>query len=647
MYGYAGSILKIDLTNRNYKKIPINKDESKKYIGGMGEGFKLALKYFKKGVDVFSPDNPIIISSGVLVGTKAHGSPKFTAITKFPLYTSTDKKQFIGASASGGDFGVFMKRAGYDHIIITGSSEKPVSIEIIDDKVIFSDASNLWGKKNIYETTDYFTDKYGKDCSVIAIGKPGENLVRYAMTYVDKHDSLGRPGLGAVFGSKKLKSISCVGTGNIEVYDKERFMSVMRTVGKRINEWHGKQKWERMGLGAGWEMFKYTQYPGKWTREKWDALYGEQKRLETIDKILGCPSCPIKCKIRWSIRDGEFKGHTAEGSPYGKSATSGQLLDVEDQRKMLELVVIGNKEGLDFYTATRLIDFVTTLYQEGKITKKDTGGYELKRDFNTYLDLYRKIMVREGFGDVMADGWIRIEEELNVNPQDYWYGGIEKGEDFIYDARVAKFHPLMMMFITNPRPHHGGGHTLTVGPGKSLDMIIDQVKRWGISNEAVERIFTPADYYGKFNVGRYTKYMEEAMVVNNSLGICSILTGFGFVYGEDYSDFYSSVTGIEMSSSDFMRAAEVVFNIKKALNVREGFTRKDDKIPEVWLRPMKSPEGVIEMKDYFDTKVLTREDIKMMLDDYYDERGWDIEKGIPTREKLIQLGLEDIIEYVE
>ncbi|MGM0366224.1 MAG: aldehyde ferredoxin oxidoreductase C-terminal domain-containing protein [Actinomycetota bacterium] len=642
MYGYAGKILEIDLTNKKFNKIPIDKNESKKYIGGMGEGYKLALKYFKKGVDALASENPIIFSAGVLVGTKAHGSPKFTAITKFPLYASKDKKQFIGASASGGDFGIMMKKAGYDHIIITGKSEEPVCIEIVEGEVFFSNGSNLWGKKNIYQTTDFYKEKYGKDCSVIAIGKPGENLVRHSFTYVDKHDSLGRPGLGAVFGSKKIKAISCKGTGEIKVSDKKRFNKVQRVVGKRINEWHGKKKWEKMGLGAGWDMFKYTQYPGKWPRDKWDKLYGEKKRIETIDKIIGCPSCPIQCKIRWKIKDGEFKGHTAEGSPYGKSATSGQLLDVEDQAKMLELVIIGNMEGLDFYTTTRLMDFVTTLYKEGKITKKDTGGYELKRDFNTYLDLFNKTMTREGFGDLMADGWMRIAEEFNVDPQDYWYGGIEKGEDFIYDPRAAKFHPLMMMFITNPRPHHGGGHTLTVGPGKSLDVISDQVKRWGIPKEAFDRIFTPADYYGKFNVGRYTKYMEESMVINNSLGVCSILTGLGFVYGEDYSEYYSSVTGIEMSNSELMAAAEVAFNIKKLLNVREGFTRSDDKIPELWLRPMKTPEGVIETKDYFDTKVLTENDIKRMLDDYYDERDWDIEKGIPTDKKLAELGLENI-----
>lgn len=189
------------------------------------------------------------------------------------------------------------------------------------------------------------------------------------------------------------------------------------------------------------------------------------------------------------------------------------------------------------------------------------------------------------------------------------------------------------------RNTYGGGHTKTVGHGKELDEIIDQVKRWGIPESAVDRIFTPADYYGKFNVGRYTKYMEDSMILNNSLGVCSILSGFGFIYGEDYSNYYSSVTGMEMSNSDLMKAAGDVFDIKKALNVREGFTREYDKIPKVWLRPMNTPEGVIELKDYYDTKVITEEDIKRMLDDYYDERGWDIEKGTPTEEKLSELGL--------
>ena len=639
-YGYAGNILEVDLDSRKVSRKQINKEQSIKFIGGTGEGYKIGMEYFKKGVDSFDAENPIIISAGVLVGTKAHGSPKFTAITKFPLFGSEDKKQFIGASVGGGDFGVMMKKAGYDHIIIRGKASKPVSLQIADDKISFDNAEDLWGKKNIYQTTNFYRDKMGSKTSVIAIGKPGENLVRYALTYIDKHDSLGRPGLGAVFGSKNLKAIACNGTGEIGVYDRKRFVNTQKIVGKRINEWHGKALWDRMGLGAGWAMFRYTQYPGKWTREKWDALYGEQKRMETIDKILGCPSCPMKCKIRFKIRDGEFKGHVAEGSPYGKSATSGQLLDIEEQGKMLELVGIGNKEGLDFYTATRLIDFVTTLYSEGKITKKSTGGFELSRNFKTYYKLYKMIMTRDGIGDILADGWYRVAEEFNVNPQDYWYSGFEKGTDFIYDARAAKFHPLMMMFITNPRPHHGGAHTMTTGPGKSIDVIIDQVKRWGISQDAVDRIFTPADYYGKFNVGLYTKYAEDAMFINNSLGICSILTAHGFVYGEDYSNYYSSVTGIEKSNSELMKAGERGFIINKILNINEGFSMADNKIPELWLRPMSTPEGDMEMKDYFSTKVLTRNDIELMLGDYYKERGYDTKTNSIKKEKLQELGLK-------
>jgi len=303
-------------------------------------------------------------------------------------------------------------------------------------------------------------------------------------------------------------------------------------------------------------------------------------------------------------------------------------------------VTLANANGLDFYTTTRLIDFVTSLYQSGRLTREDTGGLELSREYECYLQLFDLIVKREGFGEVLSRGWYGLAEACGLDPQDYWYGGINKGVDFIYDGRASNLHPMMMSFCTRPRPHHGGSHTLTNSPGNSPEVIRGQLEGLGLPTEVLDRIFTPEPHTGMFNVGRYTKYMEDWMRVKNALGLCSIYTFFGIVSGGHMAALYSAAVGRPVDPYELMQRGERISNLAKVLNAQRGFTRRDDRIPDLWFRPMKSPEGVIEMQDYFKTKVLTRDDTEKMLDDYYQERGWELSDGAPGAETLKALGLE-------
>ena len=634
--------LYVDLSCNEVTKKPMAVEVSRRLIGGAGAGWKLIADYLKPGVDPLSSENVLVISPGVLVGTRCPGASKLSAITKFPVIANKAGKYFIDECTGGGRyFGPMLKMAGYDHLVITGKAPRPVYLRIFDDSTDIVDASHLWGK-NSDETADSIISREGIDCGVATIGPAGENKVRYALAFIDKTNSLGRCGLGAVFGSKNLKAIVTRGRKGISPAYAKRFDDLAAMLRASILRWPNRDHWISLGMGAGWSTFVHTQYPGKWPKQEWDELYGEQKRMQTIERVIACRSCLISCRVKWRIRDGEYAGESGLGSPYGKSATSGQLLDVKDHRRMIHLVRLANDYGIDFYTATRLIDFVTTLYQDGKISEHDCRGLELRRDYAQYLDLLDMIVHRKGFGDFLADGWISVEQKLGLDPQDYWYGGICKGVDFIYDARPSNFHPLMMTFFTRPRPHHGGSHTLTNRPGLSLEEIRRQVEDWGVPTEAVERIFAPTSYSGKFNVGVYTKYMEDQMRIKNSLGICSVYTFFDLVPGSLVADLYSSATGFNFTAKELMECGDRISNVAKLLNAREGFSRLDDRPPDVWFRPMDSPEGRIEMMDYFHTKVLTREDVRETLNDYYRERGWDADTGIPTVEQISNLGLRDI-----
>ncbi len=634
----------VDLSKGEVRSEPVAEATDREFLGGSGVGWKLMADHLPPGVDPLSPENVICFNPGILVGTLTVGAPKTTVITKFPTTAADDGKHYIGSCTTGGRYlGIALNRAGCYHLLITGKAAKPVYLRIRDQNIELVPAGDLWGR-GIEEVTNELVRREGEETGVVAIGTAGENLVHHALTIVDKTNSLGRGGLGAVMGSKNLKAIAVNGTGDVEVARPQEFMKVSQELRAKVLKWPKREHWIKLGLAAGWDTFKHTQYPGLWPKDEWDKLYGEQTRLETVEEVIADNSCILGCRLKWKIKGGEFDGEVGYGSPFSKSATSGMLLGVRDFRKMIHIVADANsRTGIDFYTSMRIIDFVTKMYEIGRLTRKDTGGLELTRDYETYWKLYQMTVNREGFGDLLADGWYRLKKEFGLDPQEYWYAGICKGVDFIYDARPSNFHPLMMSFFTRPRPHHGGSHTRTNSRNKTLQEVREQVEGWGIPKESVERIFTELPYAGKFNVGRYTRYMEDMMRVKNALGLCSIYSYQGLLYGTDMVGLYNAAAGESISAGELLSRGERISNTAKMLNVREGFSREEDKIPEVWFRPMESPEGTIVMQDYYQTKAVTREDAEKMLDDYYEERGWQIETGIPTPEKLKKLGLEQYV----
>lgn len=617
------------------------------FLGGSGWGWHKVAERLPGRVDPYAPENVVALNPGVLVGTRTVGASKLTAVTKFPTVASADRRFYVGSCTSGGRyFAVGMRQAGCDRLVLTGKADRPVVVAVRDGGVSIEDARDLWGR-GIDEVSRRLVAREGAMAGVLAIGTGGEKLVRNALAIIDRTNSLGRGGLGAVLGSKNVKAVVATGTGGIRVADPPRYDAIAKELVAKVAAWPRRAHWVKLGLAAGWDTFKHTQNPGMWPKDRWDELYGEAKRMESLRSVIACTSCPLSCRLRWEIPGGEFGGETGLGSPYSKSATSGQLLGIEDDRKMIHLVAQANAlTGIDFYTTTRLIDFLTRMADAGRIARQQ-DGVVLDREYATIERLFRMTADREGIGDVIADGWQRVEEEFGLNADDYWYAGVCKGVDFIYDARPSRFHPLMMTFLTRPRPHHGGSHTRTNSRGKTIEEFREQIEQWGLSDRVVDRIFAETPYAGRFNVGRYTSHMEDMMRVKNALGICTIYTYQALVFGDDMARLYSAATGDEIGPGELIARGERISNLAKALNAREGFTRIDDRAPEVWFRPMQAPEGTIEMEDYFQTKVVTRNDVERMLDDYYDERGWTREQGVPTPETLERLGLGEWTSLVD
>jgi aldehyde:ferredoxin oxidoreductase len=309
---------------------------------------------------------------------------------------------------------------------------------------------------------------------------------------------------------------------------------------------------------------------------------------------------------------------------------------------------MANRAGMCFATMGSLLDWVTRLHADGAIDDELAGGVSLGRDIHAYIRLTERIIAREGsLGDAMADGWFATSKHVGRDARtDYVQGfGIAKGTDCIYPARAAKLDPMRFtMGVTNPRGGHSPqGHSLSAIPFQPLETLKGDAASWGTPEEAVSRIFQPTPYYGAFNNGRLTRYVEDFYSLQSCLGTCTEQAIMGSVTIGDFAELYSAATGIEVDSEDLRKSAERVYNLYKMLNVREGFGRADDEaFPEVWLTPMETPDRREALTDYYRIRELTREDVFKLLDDYYDERGWDIARGVPAKEKLADLGLEDL-----
>lgn len=648
-FGYAGSILYVDLTNEVVKREPLDNSLTDQFIGGWGINHRLIWNLLEPGIDPFSPDNPIVIGAGPLAGTVFGGS-KIQGTTKFALPATEDGRFYVTSAISGsGRFGLMMKNAGYDHIVITGRAKRPAYLEVTDDSVAIRDATQFWGKKDIYETSDELSRRY-PDCGVIAIGTAGENLVRSAMAITDKRMHFGRGGFGAVMGSKNLKAIAARGTRGIQLFDTKRYMNVIDRLYQQIPT-SAKDR-QQLGSHAGWaSMITVHMNPGLWSVFDWDRHYGIARFLEVKKDVKACTGCWFGCNVGYEIKDGEFAGTETETGHFLWPAVFGQRLELADCREALKLLDVANRSGTCISTMGSLIDWITRLYAEGLIGKEQTDGLDLQRDIKTYLNLAEKMINREGsLGKAMADGWFATSEHVGRDARtDYILGtGIAKGTDCIYPARMTKLDSMRFsMGLTNPRGGYSGqGNSITISPFQSLEAIKRDAIARGTPDDAIARIFQPIKYYGSFNVGRLTKYMEDFCSLHNALGTCVVSSRYGTTI-DDLVELYSAATGVEMSAQELMKRAERAQNLYKMLNAREGFSKKEDAaFPDVWLVPINTPDRREALTDYHRIRELSREDILKLLDDYYDERGWDKQSGVPGKDKLRELGLDKLANNV-
>jgi len=614
LFGYAGRILRVDLSTGKTRVSTLSEEDAKKYIGGIGLGMHLLLSNSKPGVDPLSSENPLILTTGPLSATIAPtGGNGHAFVSKSP---STNG---LGEAKSHGFFGSELKRAGYDGVIFERKAEKPMYVWIDDDNIQLMDAKHLWGKSP-QETEDMIREDLGDYYIRIAsIGMGGEKLSRVACTMNDKTRAAGRTGMGAVMGSKNLKAIAIRGTRDVSVAKPEEFMEFVKMMHERMK---GPATSKYRTLGTPLNILVHNSLGALPTRNFTNAVFegaenvsGEYLNERFVAKISGCSSCAMRCEHLAVVPEGPYKGTTTRVE-YEPLWAFGPHCGVDRLDAIIKAMDLCNYYGLDSLSTGNIVGFAMDCYEHGILTKEDTGGMELEfGNAEATVELVHKIGKREGLGDILAEGVKRAAEKIGKGAEKY-ANHIKGLEMTGYDIRGLK-----TAAIGYAVSFRGADHNRHGAYGVDLKGTVDRFK--------VEK--------GR---SKFVIEIEDLYTIIDSLIVCKFSRGVYYKEYEDLSRYYTLATGIAMTSEELRRAGERINNLGRLFNLREGLSRKDDHLPpKVMSTPI--PDDTVSKGSY-----ITQKELDFMLDDYYAHRGWTNE-GVPTLEKLKELGLEHLTVIVE
>jgi len=610
MKALNGKILRIDLSTGKMTKEPLDESLARNFIGGRGIASKILYDELPAGTDPLSPDNKLIFSAGPLTGTSAPTGGRYMVVTKGPLNGA------IASSNSGGFFGKEFKTAGYDLIIFEGKSEKPVYVWIKDDEVEIRDASDLWGK-NTHETTDILMEKVGDSKAKVAcIGPAGEKLSKISCIINDKHRAAGRTGVGAVMGSKNLKAVVVRGTGKVELADSDKFREAQKASMGKIRE----NPTTSQGLPAYGTavLVNVINENGLFPTRNFQTgvfegaakISGETLADAYLTKNTHCFACPIGCG-----RATKINGREGEGPEYEVAWSFGADCGVDDLKAIVEANYICNELGLDGISAGATIAAAMELYERGYLPKEDLDGPELKfGSAKAIVEYTRKMGLREGFGDKLAEGSYRLAEsyghpELSMS--------VKKQELPAYDPRTGKGFGLGLAVASR-----GGDHLRALPNFELLNYSPGEGVKWFGDPHTVD----PYAWRGKADM---VLWHENFAAVVDSAEMCKycMFATYAILPG-DLADLVRLASGVEWDADKIMKAGERILNIERLFNVACGLTPELDSLPKRFLEePL--PEGPAKGQVV---------ELDRMLPRYYEVRGWGSD-GRPRPEKLKELGI--------
>ncbi|MEM2912992.1 MAG: aldehyde ferredoxin oxidoreductase family protein [Candidatus Bathyarchaeia archaeon] len=615
--GFAGRILKVDLSSGQVSAEDLDLSLARSLIGCLGIASKIMLEELNPEAEPFSPENKLILATGPLTGSSAPAANKSIVISRSPL------TNIWGESIFSSNCGIELKRAGYDMLIVEGRSNKPVYLWIHDDGAEIRDASGIWGMETFLACDAVKSDLNEKDAAVVSIGPAGERLVRLSCIISDNGRAAGRCGLGAVMGSKRLKAIAARGTKKIEVAypnslndSREEILEVVTENLKAFSEYgtsRGVVAFEEMG-----------NLPIKnWTRGRFSgaANISGVRMAETI--LIGkkaCFACPVACGRYVKVSEGPYAPLEGYGPEYETIAALGSLCMNDNLESIAKANDLCNRFGLDTISVGATIAFAMECYEKGIITKGDTGGIELTwGNHEAMIKMVELIGRREGFGAVLGEGSKRAAEKIGRGAENYamHVKGLEIPMHSPY-----RFKEMGLQYATSERGAcHLRGFSMLPARGILIPDIGLDKKLDGFTIE------------GKSHV---VKIMQDACRMIDALGICKFIVLFGKVSLITLTKLYTAVTGWEVTLEDLMRAGERIWMLQRVFNVKMGTKREDDSLPKRFLEePMK--EGAAKGQVV---------ELEPMLKEYYAERGLD-ENGKPMEKKLKELNLDFAVKFIK
>jgi aldehyde:ferredoxin oxidoreductase len=611
-FGYHGKLLRINLTTQSFEDESISVEDLDLFWGGRGLGAVLLYRELSPKIDPLSPENPIIFSTGPFCSINVPGSNRILLHTKSPL---TNLYLF---SISGGRFGADFKSTGYDAMIIQGKSKGLIYLFIDGGKVFFKDASHLWGLDTEKTQELIRSENHDPELRITCIGPAGENGVLYSCL-INERRALGRGGAGAIMGSKKLKAIAVRGKAQAPLFNRDLYNQNIKLAFTELQENPLTSKvLPAFGSVGTLALLKEsgTLPENNWqsvSGEEATSLLGEKLRAEFLVKDLVCaPGCPVHCSKFYLVRKGPYAGSLSEGPDYETVYSLGSCCGIYDYGAIIHADAMCDRLGIDTISAGVSIAFAMECAQKGIISHEPEEGLELQfGNSETVLRLLHRIAYRDGFGEVLAQGTMRMAEQFGKGSEAFAMHtkGMELGG---YDPRGMK--AMSLVYACGPRGgcHHAGGYPVYIELKGEMDRFAESGKAKLVAGTRNRRV-----------------------AICDSASLCAFVA-VG-LKDETLASLLSSITGFSVEPKDLYTVGDRISCLERVINVREGLRREDDQLPK---RLTHEPIATGPSKGGLVN------DLEKMKDEFYQVCGWDLRTGIPTRERVEKLGIPWILNGI-